>query len=348
MTDQPQQPQLVPAERDGSRWIYSKPPQDDVVAWFREQHLHADMEHDPYLGGIVLIPATEKVRETRRMPNGVLTPFEFERIVYTPYVKVDTRIAYFWDFVRALNGGKLLGEFVGVIEPVEQKVISDEKSPYFNAHLPQGFSVYVVRNKNDTVSRYIVSTMRVAVYERQAYAARVKGDKPMPLLVGEDSKQTAVLNRQGWADDFAIMKARTGATGRALGVAGILVVGTGVATAEDMQEATSGSAQAGAVEEDKPVALPAVVGAAAHAAHEAATAAEQPSEDDDVPPEVRDQQLRETAVRLRGELQSRDEGAWDRYVAWWQERGFTSLDELNGPALKGAVVKLQRDLDALG
>jgi hypothetical protein len=175
MTETQQQgPQVVAAERDGSRWIYSKPPQDDVVAWFREQHLHADMEHDPYLGGIVLIPATEKVKETRRMPNGMLTPFEYERIVYTPYVKVDTRIAYFWDFVRALNGGKLLGEFVGVIEPVEQKIITDEKSPYFNAHLPQGFSVYVVRNKNDTVSRYIVSTMRVAVYERQAYAARAR------------------------------------------------------------------------------------------------------------------------------------------------------------------------------
>src|SRR3954452_8728465 len=165
MTETKQQgPQVVAAQRDGSRWLYSAPPQDDVVTWFGEQHLHDGMPHDPYLGGIVLIPATEKVRETRRMPNGKLTPFGLERIVYPPYVKVDTRIAYFWDYVRHLNSEG--HECVGVIEPVEQNVIRDEKSPYFNANLPKGFSTYVVRNQNDSVARYIVCTMRVAIYEK--------------------------------------------------------------------------------------------------------------------------------------------------------------------------------------
>lgn len=346
-TDQQQQPQVVPAVRDGSRWLYSPPPQDDVVTWFNEQHLHENMPHEPYLGGIVLIPASEKVKETRRAANGNLMPFEYERIVYTPYVKVDTRIAYFWDLVRTLNGGTLLGDYVGVIEPVEQNVIRDERSPYFNANLPKGFSTYVVRNQNDAVSRYVVCTMRVAIYERQSYGAKLRGEHAMPLIAGEDSKQTAVLSRRGWADDFALMKARTGAEGRALGVAGILVVGTGVATAEDMQEATSGSAEAGAAE-DKPVTLPAVVGSPV--AQQAATAGQQPEEaaQPELTAEETDQQLRESAVRLRGELQSRDSDAWARYVAWWQERGFTTLEELTGPALKGAVVKLQRDLDALG
>jgi hypothetical protein len=171
----------------------------------------------------------------------------------------------------------------------------------------------------------------------------------MPLLAGEDSKQTAVLNRRGWADDFAIMKARTGPTGRALGVAGILVVGTGVATAEDMQEATSGRRRPGPSRRTSRSPCP-PSSPQRRRADEAATAAEQPSEDaqPELTQEQQDQQLRETALRLRSELQSQHPEAWERYIAWWQQRGHTTLEELTGPALKGAVVKLQRDLDEAG
>lgn len=334
------------ATRHGSRWLHEQPSEEDVREWFTKQTLHDGMEHSPYLGGIVLIGATEKVKQTFQKANGEMYVKDTEQAVFVPYVKVDTRIAYFWDYVRHLNGGDILGQFVGVIEPVPQRRWVDPGSGYFNAHLPEGFGVLPIKNSNDTVSRFLVAQYRVAIYERQSYASRIRGEKPMPILSGIGTKQTGMA--RNWADDNAVMKAETGAIGRALGVAGILVVGTGVATAEDMQEAQAGPAgpaasagEGATLPEGDPAAPigPDVPGEDA-AAQDPGSAVPQ------TPQEV-DEALRERATALKSELESDFPEAWAAYLEWWRGRfGDAGLTTLTGPALNGAVVKLERDLDA--
>ena len=74
-----------------------------------------------------------------------------------------------------------------------------------------------------------------------------------------------------------------------------------------------------------------------------------PDEVDDTPasPEEIDAQLRAHAVKLREELERDHPQVWEAYVQWYAgQRKFPPLDQLSGPALKGAVTKLERDLDA--
>lgn len=364
---QQQAPQALEAVRDGSRWIYAPPSEDQVREWFEKQPIHAGMDHGPYLGGIVVIGATEKVKVTKLKANGDLYGVEQERSVFIPYVKVDTRIAYFRDLVRALNESEveevldaegitgtvksrlraqLDGPFVGVIQPVPQKRITDKNSFGYNEHLPEGYSMHAVTNKDKTVTRYIVATFEVAIYERQSWLARVNGSAPVPLLQGIGSKQALVAKT--WADDNALMKAETGAIGRALGVAGILVVGTGVATAEDIQEAQSpgGAAAAGAADN---AALPPVVnreGEAVDKADATPQAEQPPAQEIGAETPDDDEAKRQRALALQAEIERDFPEAWEAYRAWWAERQFGPLSSLTGPALKGAVIKLERDLDA--
>ena len=81
--------------------------------------------------------------------------------------------------MRHLNDGNLLGDYVGVIEPVTVPRISDAGSAYYNAHLPDGFFIQAVRNNNDSVSRYAAATFRVAIHERESW---IKGERDHPLL----------------------------------------------------------------------------------------------------------------------------------------------------------------------
>lgn len=320
------------------------PTEDEVKEWFKSQPIHPGMGHEPYYGGIVVIPATEKIKQTmQRQGSGETYVREVEQAVFTPYVKVDTRIAYFRDYVRKLNGDQERGDFIGVIEPVEQRIISDPNSAYYNANLPAGFSVHAVRVNATEVNRYFIATFRVAIYERQSYASRVRGEKPTPILQGTGSKQTPISKK--YPDDNAVMKAETGAIGRALGVAGILVVGTGVATAEDVQEAMSAPVGAGGTPEapalPADVSLPADEAVAPEGADPGAAEVEQaPS------PQDEDASMRETALALQAEMERDYPEVWAVYRAWWVEMKFGPLSELSGPALKGAVTKLERDLDA--
>lgn len=331
------------------------PSEEMVKEWFDTQHLHADMQHEPYYGGIVVIGAVEKHKQTIIMANGATAIRESDRQVFTPYVKVDTRIAYFWTLVQIMNINAAVDmssedKYVGVIAPRPQKQITNETSPYFNAHLPEGFFIYAARGSgggpDGNVSRYICAQWSVAIYERQSYVRMLKGEKPMPILQGIGTKQT--LMAKAYPDDNAIMKAETGAIGRALGVAGILVVGTGIATAEDMQEMQTNSALPIVNREGNE--LPAVVGPSEP---DAVTA--QRIDGPDVggqaitvpktPQEV-DEERRQRATNLSIELKKFPE-SWERYLLWYRdERGFPSLTELTGPALQGAVVKLERELDA--
>jgi hypothetical protein len=329
----------VAAVRQGSRWLHESPSEDEVKEWFNTVNLHSGMDHGPYMGGIVLIGATEKVKATRRKSGGDQATYviEQEQVVFVPYVKVDTRIAYFWDYVRALNGGELKGDYVGLIEPVPQRRITDRASPYYNEHLPEGFGIYPVRNSNDTVNRYLVCTSRVAIYERADYGRVIAGEKAPALLVGSGSKQVPMARQ--WGDDYAVMKAETGAIGRALGVAGILVVGTGVATAEDMQEAQAGPVGAAGASAE---------GATLGAADDGAAVPDGPGESAALPAtaEETEEALLARALELRAEMQRDFPDVWTAYVAWWNERGYGRPEDLPGPALKGVVIKLERDLDA--
>jgi hypothetical protein len=328
----------LPATRKGSRWIHQEPDEQEVKDWFEQQSLHKGMQHGPYMGGVVLIPANEKVKVTRQKQNGDTYVAESERVVFTPYVKVDTRIAYFRDYIRALNGDSEKGEFVGVIEPVEVPRIDDANSAFYNAHLPRGFSAFAIKESEQKVARYIVCTMRVAILERPS-----EGDERV-ILEGFGSKQTALLRR--FPEDNAIMKAETGAVGRALGMAGILVVGTGVATAEDVQEAIAGAVTpATAVDASEAAALP-VDAPEAQDAGPAVPAEAVPAEQvQEAAPEQEDEAMRERATALLKEFEEYPE-ARKAYVEWWQSRKFGNLSELSGPALKGALTKLERDLDA--
>jgi hypothetical protein len=326
-----------------------------VKEWFEGQPLHDGMTHGPYLGGIVVIAQEEKVKVTKKNAQDATIVLEEERAVFTPYVKVDTRVRYFRDYVELLNAPEQgeHNQYVGIIQPVPQERISDPQSPYFNAHLPEGFTFFAVRQGNDSVRRFVVATFECAIYERQSYMERRNGQPPIAILQGRGSKQVAVnyKGQNAWADDAAIMKAETGAIGRALGVAGVLVVGTGVATAEDVQEAVSTAVGApGGGTSDAP-ALPPVVDREgqriAGDGIEADTAAEAPQEAPGQPEaEPTDEELRATATALRSELEQASPEAWAAYVHWYtEERQFPALDQLTGSALKGAVIKLQRSLD---
>jgi hypothetical protein len=332
------------AVRHGSRWLNEEPTEDEVREWFKLQHLHDGMAHEPYMGGIVLIAATEKVKVTREKQNGEKYVGEEERAVFVPYVKVDTRISYFWMLVDVMNVAAQEDRYVGTITPVEQRRTTNESSAWFNGALPEGFTSLPIRNENNSISRYVVATWEAAIWERQSYAKKLAGQPAMPVLRGVGTKQVPLARR--WADDNALMKAETGAIGRALGVAGILVVGTGVATAEDMQEAAQGPSGAAAASDEGPALPPIEAGAATGAdtgfgqVEEIASA---------VPQETTaaqdDEALRAAALAAQKELERDHPEVWAEILTWWKDRKFGRLSELTGPALKGAVIKLQRDLD---
>ncbi len=362
-------PPLVAAERAGSRWLHAAPSEQDVREWFETQRLHPGMTHDPYVSGLVLIGAKEKVNVTRRKHDGQTYVQEVEQAVFVPYVKVDTRIAYFRDYVRLLNAKQVnadnepgdmpipqeFGDFYGVIRPVVQVRIADEGSPYFNDNLPDGFTAYPVRVSDSKVSRYLVATFEAAIFRRR------DGQPDQLVARGQGSKQVATIQRNNYPDDNAMMKAETGAIGRALGVLGMLVVGTGVATAEDVQEATSApsSLPPAATSALPPSAQTSDVTTDAMIAEVAALAPPPGERIDAIDPDQMgpigpaleplpdaDADLRGMALTFRKEMESKFPNAWRDYTGWWAERGFPQLDELEGPALRGAVIKLQRELDA--
>jgi hypothetical protein len=365
-TEQQQPPQMAAPTQQGSRWLHAMPSEQMVKEWFDTQHLHMGMHHEPYYGGIVIIPAVEKFKFTVIGANGRTFINEAERQVYTPYVKVDTRVAYFWQLVEVMNLAHENGEnmsagtdgwvedkFVGVIEPVPQRVIKNPASPYYNEHLPEGFFIWAAKGSNNNQSNYICAQWSVAIYERQSYAAKIAGQRALPILKGIGTKQT--LQAKAYPDDNALMKAETGAIGRALGVAGILVVGTGIATAEDMQEALANAAAP--IVNREGAELPGIVGPSVDE-QSAGTRIEGPSvqpqgvgaptiDTEQAPstPQAEDDENRIKAQDLAAKLKAFPE-AWEKYIHWYQvERKFPTLTELSGTALKGALVKLERALD---
>jgi hypothetical protein len=305
--------------KEGNRWRYTKPDSAEVKGWFDVQPLDEGMEHDDYIGGVVLIGASEKVKVTAESPSGKKTVEEIWEQTYTPYVRIDMRVLYFKRLAEKRD-------LIRVIEPVEVPRISDPGSSYFNAQMATGFWWHIVADSQGKTVRYLVSTHRVALYEKKPWLAATKEEREQlaPLLEGIGSKQV-----NGGPDANAIMKAESGAIGRALGVAGILVVGTGIATAEDMQEALSGpqAAAAATIPEGGPGAPQTVA----------------------LTPEAQLADLRRQAVGYEAEIKATSTEAWHEFTAWWKERSsaenWATLLDVPVDPLRGVVSKMERTLD---
>lgn len=294
-------------ELRGSRWLHIEPSPQDVREWFDKQPLHDGMTHDRYASGVVLIPAAEKYWHREPKPGNPEEGIDIEsyRKTWTPYVSVSTRVNYFHDYVRLLNGGRIDGPFKGRIRPVRQCLI--EEGPLANVHLPKGFSLYAVQQGGALVP-YVVCTMRVQIIERRSKEV---------LIGAEDSRQIPA------GDQHAIAKARTSAVGRALGLAGMLVIGTGVASAEEAQDAVE---RTGALPAYQQAQLP---GDVADTTQTALTEAD----------------LRGRVRTLYAELSEAHEGATGAFNSWYGERKFGPMDSLGMDELRTVVKKLERDLD---
>lgn len=287
------------SELRGGRWLYDEPTPQAVREWFESQPLHEGMSHDRYASGVVLIPASEKHWPQHEQADGQVVYIEHYRRVWTPYVSVSTRVNYFWDYITHLNHGQIDGRYRGEIEPQGQRLIED--GPLANVHLPDGFSQYAVMQGQNMVS-YVVCTMRVTIIDSDDRVIRTV----------EDSRQIPA------SDPFALMKARTAAVGRALGLAGMLVIGTGVASAEEVQDAIN------------PTGAP-------PADFSKATLPDLPIE-----PVFTDKELRERITALRDTL---SEGAKAGFDAWFRERAFGEWANVSRADLDVIYRKLERDVD---
>lgn len=230
--------------REGNRWYNQKPTGTELATWFSDSvPLHEGMSHEPYLGGVILIPNTEKSEEVVGF-DANNKPIREDRhdLVYTPYVKVETRIAYFWDWIRR-------NSWAGAIEPSEIPPMGESL-----LHAPPGFFLFDVYRGTNPI-RYIGYSVVIKVFERDE-RLRYEGGRIVdgtPILQVPGSRIQPLLNGAN-PDPNSLMKVETGAVGRALALAGVLVVpGSSVASAEDMIDArTSGSAVASRVPQGLP------------------------------------------------------------------------------------------------
>jgi hypothetical protein len=283
--------------REGSRWYNQRPTAEEVAEWFYTVRLADGMLHPDYISGITLISAKEKSDEVFNFDSdGLPLIRERQDLVFIPYVKVDTRVAYFWNLIdhHAEQG------WVGTIDPVTTPASE-------TLGLPPGFFKYAATDPKGKAASFVGCSMRVKV---------VAGDGKLVMHPPPGTKIVSTATK--WdVDQNAVMKAETGAVGRALGMAGMLVVpGSGVATAEDMAD---NNVPAGAAAE--PV-LP-------------ATAVE-----------LTDDQLRDRATDLVAELSRLSRPKLEEYQEWARGRGLV-LTQAQGPVLKGAVKKLEKTIAEL-
>lgn len=316
--------------REGSRWVNERPSSDEIAEWWRGVAVvHEGLDAGDYISGVTLVPAKEKTNEVIGFrDNNAPIVQEFEDRIWTPYVKVETRVKYFHDLMA-----KHVEDWLGVIEPV-----APAKS---DPSLPPGFFRMAIQTGEGKVVNHICCSMKVTVYDRETVEEkREVSDTRNGLYqirrVGKTiidappaTKMIPVLDRWG-ADSMSIMKAETGAIGRALGMAGMLVVpGSGVATAEDLQEAQNMSA-------------------------EPAASREAPEEQPQSPEGKRDlsiteptrEELANHANGLIAQLRGIDEEAYELFRAWANEQGHQGqVSELPVPALKGIIKRVEKSLE---
>lgn len=312
--------------QEGSRWYNAPPTGAELAKWFEENvPLHDGLDAKLYVPGVTLIPAKEKAKTVTGWNGAIPTIGDVENLVYVPYAKVETRIKYFHDLMAKHEN------WLGVIEPVATKKQS--------LALPKGYFPFTVRTDKGDV-KYVCCTMKVTVYERDSIEwkeyrnaqtgaiERVRTGKAV-IDAAPATKMIATLDRWG-ADDYSLMKAETGAIGRALGMAGMLVIpGTGIATAEDMQEVSANQGRS-------TPALPEETGEAAQAPTVAAG-------------EVADREaltdLRQEAVLLLNSIKEEFPDLFDGFLDWAKERKIGEVGKVEDTRiLRGIVVKAEREL----
>lgn len=288
-------PAPLMGRREGSRWVNMSPGGDELAEWFTGNvKLHAGLEHADYIAGIALIQQTSKNRKAVVGFNDDGRPIfgETEDVIYTPYPRVDTRVAYFWRLME------LHPEWTGKIEPVQ---IHTEQS----SGLPPGYfrlDVPISKDGGTAVTPMIGRAMQVRILER---------GQDLHVYPSE-SKIVPLVNRYNELDEHAMARASTGAIGRALGVAGMLVLpGTGIASAEDVQEALN----------DTPGAR-------------IETAAVVPAQTETV------DEMRERLVPLVQQLDASDKR--EAWRDWWRQRGFPQVPQLEDGQVKIALQQAER------
>lgn len=309
--------------KEGNRWVNQRPSGEDISKWFKENVPIADgLDHANYVAGVTLIPANEKTKEVTGWDQGNSPVLQdVWDLVYTPYIRVETRVKYFHDLMAE-------EKTVGIIEPVA----TEEQDP----RLPRGFFKLVIGAGDGKEVRYIGCTMKVTVFkagslkEEKVLVDSRKGiyeTRRVGKIVREFTPATKIVPVLSYEkpDPFALMKAETGAAGRALGMAGMLVIpGTGLATAEDLQEA--GDLARGVSTSD---------------------AAEVPGEE--IEPAIQaevegtDEELRKQVTGYVEEMGEFPQVLVE-FKAWAKERGYARLSEVTSPALRGVVRRAQNML----
>lgn len=307
--------------KEGNRWVNVRPTGEELAAWFKANvDIDEHLKDEDYIGGLTLIPGNEKTKEIVGWDDGNSPKMsDVWDLVFTPYIRVETRVKYFFDLMNAYE------DRVGVVEPIPL-IEQDPK-------LPKGFFVRTVATSETESVRMICCSMKASVFkagtmrmEKRVVDKRT-GEEAF-VRVGEllqDSppatKVVPLLFNSGSVDINAVMKAETGAVGRALGMAGCLVIpGTGLATAEDIQELNAGGGAAGGnVLADEAVAAELPPGAGA--------------------PAEPDEQLREQVVAAMGRMK---EPRVVEFKKWAADRGFGALSEVTSPALRGMLRKAEK------
>jgi hypothetical protein len=312
--------------QEGSRWYNAPPTGAELAKWFEENvPLHDGLVPKPYVPGVTMIPATEKAKTVTGWQGNTPIIQQIENLVFVPYAKVETRVKYFHDLMAKHD------DWLGVIEPV-----ATEKQV---ATLPKGFFRFQVQTDKGVVN-YVCCTMKVTVFDRESVTVKERlNPKTGELERWRDgktiidsapaTKMIATLDRWG-ADDYSLMKAETGAVGRALGMAGMLVIpGTGIATAEDMQEAS-------AAEGRSTPALPEETGEAA----QAPPVTTQEAADREALTDARQE-----AVLLLNTIKEEFPPLFEGFLEWAKERKIGEVGKLDDlRILRGIVTKAEREL----
>lgn len=312
--------------QEGSRWYNAPPTGPELSKWFNENvELHEGLKAKPYIPGVTMIPATEKAKTVTGWQGNTPIIQQIENLVFVPYAKVETRVKYFHDLMALKES-----EWVGVIEPVEGEFQSKK--------LPPGFFAFPVATDKGVVN-YVCCSMKVTVFERgnlewreitnrrTGETERVRVGKTI-IDAAPATKMIPTLGRWG-ADDFSLMKAETGAVGRALGMAGMLVIpGTGIATAEDMQEASAmeGRTTPSLPEDGEQAEAPPVK-------DEAAASAEELTD------------LRQQAALLLNTIKAEFPPLFAEFLEWAKGRKIGEVGKVDDPRiLRGIITKAEREL----
>lgn len=338
--------------REGARWINERPTAEEFAEWFKKNvPLDPGLSAENYVGGVVLIPAKEtaKLVTGYNQVTGAAMIDERDQLVFVPYGKVETRIAYYWDLLAAHPDWTGDIEYIVTarpsVEPIATKeqvlhgeqIIDRETSrvpavAQIVEQLPDGFFLMSVP-VGQSFSHFLCCTIQVTVRDEVGKLLRKgRGTKMVSLTRSSRSGDRV------WADENSIMKAETGALGRALGVAGIFVIpGSGVATAEDMlelgQNSDAATQQTPAPQEITPAAVE-----------------RQPSQVSTSVEEAQDERAKLTE-RARALLQEANDdfpGVIDEFRAWGAQRKppVRDLNALGDAELKGAVKRLEKLLEA--